>query len=536
MDARLDTDDDALCFAEEDSADGARHEAGAWKLMIVDDDPEVHHVTRLVLADFAFSGRRLEFVSAYSGAEAHTMLAEHPDTAVILLDVVMETEDAGLQLARRIREELKNPFVRIVLRTGQPGQAPEEDVIVQYDINDYKSKTELTATRLFTTVVASLRAYRDVRTLEANKRGLETILKASASIFEIRAIEQFAKGVLTQLTSLLHLEEDALYLKQGGFAATGNGGELRILTGTGLYSDYVDQPVRKALKPDLLGVLEQALAAKQDFYLEDHRYVGYFKSENGTENLLYLQGVPETVTEWERYLLEIFCANVAIAFDNISLNNEIRDTQREIIFKLGEIVETRSRETGNHVKRVAAFSALLGEAYGLNHEELAVLRFASPMHDIGKIAVPDAILNKPDKLTPEEFAVMKTHTSVGFEMLCSSNRELLRAAALIALQHHERFDGKGYPHGLAGNDIHIFGRITAVADVFDALGVKRVYKDAWPLDRITEYFQAERGRAFDPQLVDLFFANIEKVKEIRDAFRDVDELRTHETWPLPHRP
>jgi response regulator RpfG family c-di-GMP phosphodiesterase len=517
--------DDDLLFLPEDNLPGAdEHVVQPWKVLIADDEAEVHNVTRLVLQGFNFAGRPVDFLSAYSAAEAFEVLQANPDTAVVLLDVVMEQDDAGLQLVRRIRDELGNSLIRIVLRTGQPGQAPEERVIVEYDINDYKAKTELTAAKLFTTMVAALRSYSHLRRLETNKRGLETIVQASGSLFELKALEQFFAGVLTQLTALLNLKDDALYCRTSGFAASCAGGEMRIVAGTGQYSEAVDRDLREAVDDDeVRRDLERARKEGRELYLEDNRYVGYFRAENGVENLLYLQGW-NGLSEWDRYLIEVFCTNVAIAHDNISLNNEIIETQREIIWKLGEIVETRSRETGNHVKRVAEYSCMLAEAIGLSHEDCTILRFASPMHDVGKVGISDDILKKPGALTPEEIAVMRTHTTIGYEMLRKSRRQLLQAAAIVALQHHENYDGSGYPNGLAGEDIHIFGRITAVADVFDALGVTRVYKKAWPLDKILDYFHQQRGKQFDPLLTDAFFDNIHRFLEVREAFPDVDEM------------
>lgn len=204
----------------------------------------------------------------------------------------------------------------------------------------------------------------------------------------------------------------------------------------------------------------------------------------------------------------------------IELHREIERTQKEIIYKMGEIGETRSKETGNHVKRVAEYSRLLGELAGLDEKHCDMLFTASPMHDIGKVGIPDAILNKPGKLTPEEFEIMKTHTEIGFNILKNSNEPIIKAAAIVAYTHHEKWDGSGYPNGIQGNDIHIFGRITAVADVFDALGSDRCYKKAWELERILELFKKERGKHFDPKLVDLFFDNLDKFLEIRDKYRD----------------
>ncbi|MBI1319577.1 MAG: DUF3369 domain-containing protein [Candidatus Hydrogenedens sp.] len=517
-------DDDLLVFADDaEDAPAAAAEAGRpWKILLVDDEAEVHNVTKLVLDGFNFAGRPLEFISAYSGAEAMKFLAQHSDIAVILLDVVMESEDAGLQVARRVREELKNTLVRIVLRTGQPGQAPEDQVILDYDINDYKAKTELTATKLFTTMVASLRSYQHLHRLEANKRGLETIVRASSSLFELKAVERFFEGVLVQLTSLLNLKEDALYCRTSGFAASLDGERMRIVSGTGAYSECIDHDLTEAVDSELVAELIRAREEGRELILDDNRYVGYFRSDNGSESLLYLQGW-QGLSDWDRYLIEVFCTNVSVAHDNLSLNSEIIETQREIIWKLGELVETRSRETGNHVKRVAAYSAMLAETIGLSSEEVTILRFASPMHDVGKMGIPDAILKKPGPLTDEEFEIMKTHTTVGYEMLRHSKRKLLRTAATVSLEHHERYDGKGYPRGLSGEDIHIYGRITAVADVFDALGVTRVYKEAWPLDRILEYFNDQRGKHFDPDIVDAFISRLDDFLEVRKEFPDVTD-------------
>ena len=203
------------------------------------------------------------------------------------------------------------------------------------------------------------------------------------------------------------------------------------------------------------------------------------------------------------------------------LNEEIEATQREVVFTMGAIGESRSKETGNHVKRVAEYSKLLALYYGLSEEEAEMLKQASPMHDIGKVAIPDAILNKPGKFTDEEFEYMKKHAKLGFDMLNSSNRPLLKAAAIVAHEHHEKYNGKGYPRGLRADEIHIYGRITAVADVFDALGSDRCYKKAWDDEKIFDLFRKERGEHFDPKLVDIFFKHLDDFLEIRNKFKDL---------------
>lgn len=204
----------------------------------------------------------------------------------------------------------------------------------------------------------------------------------------------------------------------------------------------------------------------------------------------------------------------------VALNREIEDTQREVIYAMGEIGETRSKETGNHVKRVAEYSKLLALLYGLSKDEAEKLKMASPMHDIGKVGIPDAILNAPRKLTLDEWKIMQTHAELGYNMLKHSNKPILQAAAIVANEHHEKFDGSGYPNAIIGEDIHIYGRITAVADVFDALGSERVYKKAWEIERIIELFKEESSKHFDPKLVELFMNNLDQFLVIRDKFKD----------------
>ena len=227
--------------------------------------------------------------------------------------------------------------------------------------------------------------------------------------------------------------------------------------------------------------------------------------------LFALQGVKEMNS------ILIYGADVTFA---VQAEKEIINTQKEVVYAMGEIGETRSKETGNHVKRVAKYSKLFAKLYGLSNKETETLNMASPMHDIGKVGIPDVILNKPGKFTNEEFDIMKNHAELGYKMLKNSNKDILKAAAIVSYEHHEKWDGSGYPRQLKGNEIHIFGRITAVADVFDALGSDRVYKKAWKLDKILELFKNEKGKHFDPKLVDIFLDNLDEFLEIRDKYQD----------------
>ncbi len=243
--------------------------------------------------------------------------------------------------------------------------------------------------------------------------------------------------------------------------------------------------------------------------------------ENNIEEAQKLIKQDRLLTDEINKINESLAKRVQKSIQEISnLNVEIEDTQREVIFTMGAIGESRSKETGNHVKRVAEYSKLLALLYGLDEKEADLLKEASPMHDIGKVAIPDHILNKPAKLTTDEFKIMKTHASLGYEMLKHSNRTILKTAAIIAHQHHEKYNGTGYPQGLKANEIHIYGSITAIADVFDALGSDRVYKKAWPLEKILNLFREERGEQFHPELTDLFLKNIDKFIAIKEKFED----------------
>ncbi len=513
---------DEIAFAG-DTVDtkGARADApGGWKVAIVDDDEEIHRVTRLALSDFTFAGRPLEFLSAYSGVEGQALIRANPDAAMVLLDVVMETDHAGLTLARSIREDLNNPHIRIVLRTGQPGQAPEREVITAFDINDYKEKTELTSQKLYTLMHAVLRSYRDIRALEASRIGLERVIGASAHIFEAQSMGQFSQGVLEQIASVTHLDRGVVYCEGRGVAAEHDRESLKIIAGTGAFSDLVGDDGRSVLPAEVVGRLDDAIEDGIEKHGGDF-YTRVFRNPAGGENVIYVDGV-DTREGVGRHLLNLFGHNVGIAFENLLLREDIENTQKEIVYRLSEAVETRSRETGNHVRRVAEYSHLLALGAGLSEDDAETVRHAAPLHDVGKIGIPDSILNKPGKLDAAEWSVMKSHASLGLDILKTSGRRILQAGALIAGQHHEKWDGSGYPHGKGGEDIHLYGRIVALADVFDALGSDRCYKAAWPMDKTLDLLREQRGVHFDPALVDHFFANLDKVEAIRTTYTDVN--------------
>ncbi len=508
-------------FSEESNDEViVEHNHGTWKLMIVDDEPEVHAVTKLALSDFEFQGRKLEFICAYSGKEAEKLILEHTDVAIVLLDVVMETDDAGLKVAKFIREQAKNNHVRIILRTGQPGQAPERQVIVNYDINDYKSKTELTAQKLFTVVMSSLRSYRDILSIDHSREGLEKIIIASRNLFTAHSMNTFINGVMQQLTSIIGNADEAMYATSlVASNLSDNSDKLIVFAAQGEFQDSSGKLVESVLNQDQLEACHEALKNKSIIYKDDYLFA-YCSSRFSHNSMLYISGIPKNLSETHKHLIEIFSQNVQIAYENIQLQSEIEDTQREIVFRLSEAVEQRSTDTGEHVKRVAYICAILAKAYGLPDTESEILKHAAPLHDVGKIGIPDLILHKPDKLNEDEWREMQSHAEKGFHILKDSRRSIIKAGALIALDHHEKWDGTGYPKGKKGEEIHLYGRIVAISDVYDSLRHKRCYKEAWDQARSTAELKNQRGLHFEPKLVDLFLENINDIEQLISEHQD----------------
>ena len=303
---------------------------------------------------------------------------------------------------------------------------------------------------------------------------------------------------------------------------------ITILLIIGRYNDYniIDSQVTlEVFYIGLLMIISAVILAISfgKILKEDTKIIiGNIKNiENGEYENTSIINRPDELGEIS-YAMKNMSSSIKDGIHQIeSLSDEIINTQKEIIYTMGEIAETRSKETGNHVKRVAEYSKLIALKLGLDEQEAEMLKLASPMHDIGKVGIPDNILNKPGKLTPEEFEIMKTHAQLGYEMLKHSSKPILQAAAIVSKEHHEKYNGNGYPKGLKGEEIHIFARITAVADVFDALGSDRIYKKAWEDKKIFELFNNEKGEHFDPKIIDIFFENLEEIKQIRDKFKDI---------------
>ncbi|WP_137167925.1 DUF3369 domain-containing protein [Salinimonas lutimaris] len=503
-----------------ESGDNNEKEAEVgFKVLIVDDETEVHRVTDLTLKRFKFDGKKIEFLHAYSAQEAMEVFKREKDISLALVDVVMETDHAGLDLVHWVRKDHKDHLCRLILRTGQPGQAPEHEVIEKYDINDYKEKTELTSQKLKTLMYSGLRSYRDISTIELHRKGLRQVIESTGNMLKSNSMTAFATAVLKEIMNILQLESTAVYCSTFSRKSE-QGSTSRVLAATGELVKNMESADIDQLPESVKKQFDRALAEQCSFYSPEG-YVFYTQTDGGHENLLYID-IKNDLTPSQRELLEIYCINVALAYENLLMSEEVLDTQRELVYLLGDAVEMRSKETGAHVKRVSLISYMLAQKYGLSEQECLMIKKGSPLHDLGKVAIPDSILHKPAKLDKDEWDKMKTHAMVGYDILKKSQKPILVAAAEISLTHHEKWDGSGYPRGLKGDDIPISGRITAVADVFDALGSKRAYKDPWDSSKIKAILEEERGRHFDPALIDIMIESFDEFLSIREQFPDGD--------------
>jgi response regulator RpfG family c-di-GMP phosphodiesterase len=538
--------DDEIPFAEEESPGVAgRAAAGVpgslpWTVLIVDDEPEVHSVTRLALADFRFRDRPLRFLSAYSGGEARALLDREKGIAVILLDVVMETDHAGLDLVRHIRERLSDRIVRIVLRTGQPGRAPERRVIVDYDINDYKEKSDLTAPRLFSAMVTALRSFEDLMTIETNRRGLERIIAASASLFRTGSMDRFIEGVRARLADLLDLDGESFVAVR---RTSGSGQETRIVAGNGRFARLCGRPLAELPEAHVRDAIEAATHGNDPLTINDLTVVR-FRGETDHEGLACFDR-PAQIGDVDERLIEIFCGNAAIGLDNAFLYEQLRRSEAATVFALAKAAEFKDDNTADHLRRVSVYCRVLAQVLYergafrsvIDEKFLQLIGLASVLHDVGKVGVPDRILQKPEQLDADEWQIMREHARMSEEILKEPARMIegetyLSLGSELAGAHHERFDGTGYPRHLAGDSIPVSARIMAVVDVFDALTTVRPYKKAWTVERALTLIEDEAGKQFDPVVVDAFLFAIRSGR-IQPGCPDLETALPLPGWTLP---
>ncbi|MDR7035403.1 signal transduction histidine kinase/CheY-like chemotaxis protein [Methylobacterium sp. BE186] len=334
--------DDDILHLIPDEVPSLPERAGTWAVAVVDDDPAVHEGTRYALAGYTLDGRGLEILSAHSAEEARALLRARRDIAVVLLDVVMETDDAGLVLVDFIRRELRDETARIILRTGQPGQAPERRVIVDYDINDYKAKTELTADKLFTSLTAALRAYQQLKRLHETRRGLEIIIDAAPMLLDHKSMQLLAEGMLTQVASLLNVDcAGILVLRENGETDE----RFCVLAGSGCYHHYMGREPAWPLDADVHPIVARTFAERRHSFGTRCSTL-YLETASGSE-IVALIDADRSLSDTDRALIDLFTSRLSIAFDNVILYEQLQRAnvglEQRVVERTAELIRANRR-------------------------------------------------------------------------------------------------------------------------------------------------------------------------------------------------
>lgn len=321
--------EELIIFADEDSNESEysanTSNARPWKVLVVDDDNDVHEATKFGLKGLKFLNQPLELIHAHSAAEATQILSAESDIAVILLDVVMETEHAGLNLIKVIREDLQRHNARIILRTGQPGYAPEIEVIQKYDINDYKNKADLTRTRLFTTVTVAIRSYSEITAIDTSRKGLERIVHASSELMSLQGIRELANGIITQLAALLSIPAEGIicFKSNPDQKINYSSEDFTIVAASGELASCISSQTAALENENIRAMLSES-AAKKRSVQNEHACVMFFPSDCRDDMLLYLD-IQRPLEATEQQLLEVFCSNISVCLDNATILDRLHN-------------------------------------------------------------------------------------------------------------------------------------------------------------------------------------------------------------------
>jgi diguanylate cyclase (GGDEF)-like protein len=315
-------ENDELIFLSEDSHSNKPDITGVWNVLVVDDDEEIHSVTRLALSDLVVNDKTLHFIHAYSGTEALNIIEEMGSSiAIILLDVVMEADDAGLTVAKIMREEMKIMEPRIILRTGQPGYAPEEQVIKDYDINDYKTKTELTRSKLVTTIIASLRSYQQILSINQSRLGLQKIIASAANLMEEHSVKSFCEGVVTQISSLIGLEAGGVVCAKAGSVLDVDDDGVYVLGAAGEFAPYINEKLENVHNARIVKFVGCCLQLKEHVF--EKEFTVLYLNSSGYEAAVYLQ-IGKEISTIDQQLLEVFLSSISIGYENVNLFHQLR--------------------------------------------------------------------------------------------------------------------------------------------------------------------------------------------------------------------
>jgi PAS domain S-box-containing protein/putative nucleotidyltransferase with HDIG domain len=459
-----------------------------WHVLIVDDEESIHAITELVLGSFSFDNHPLRFLNAYSAKEAKEILKKEDEIALVLLDVVMESDNAGLELVKYIRNDLKNHTVRIVLRTGQPGLAPEEEVITSYDINDYKDKTELTNTKLKSTVYNAIKSYRDLKKLQDNA---DTLLKY--------------KNMFDSATDFIFVvDKNSRILEANSAFLHAIGKEHGDTVGKPIFELFPHKGMKETLEENIL----QSMNGLNIHYISEMNFEMLGKRHMDIEFFPYYDqyhNLSAVVVNFQDITKEILQQKEAEVLRLKQIEN-----YKQTIYTLVDMIERRDSYTAGHTKRVARYVVMIAKEMNLSDHDLDNLHKAAMLHDIGKIMTPDSVLLKPGKFNELEYTLIQDHLTNGYDIL--KGIDIYKELAEIMVLHHERYDGKGYPKGLKGDEISTLGHIMIVADAFDAMTTDRIYKKHKEIDEAFAEMISLKKKQFHPDVVDAALIALKDVK------------------------
>jgi response regulator RpfG family c-di-GMP phosphodiesterase len=472
-------------FDDDDDIESLSSEPSPWKVLIVDDDSEMHTVTKLVLNNFSYQQRKLSFIDAYNAAEAFELLRQHADVAIALVDVVMESDDAGLKLIDDIRERLNNHDIRLILRTGQPGLAPIREVIRRYDVSDYKNKTELSDVNLDTLMCASLRAYQEISELHLQQNNLRAAIHSSSVVANCHDEQHLASSVYQEITKQLtkQLPHQAL----NGFALALCHRQLRVLHSQGTLAELQDCRQLEDFPQLIQAMLRQALEQREHVH-QQGKSVFYLANGQLHPLLFYVEGWQENqAPQFEP--LELYIQATAIRMENRLLQRQLAYGQLQLLDMVYQAIQ-QPPASDEHLHIVQQQTQQLAVQAGLSSEEAEQLSQVAAFYDLSQLGLPDVVLNC-SLLSAERWKCIAEHYALPEHLKSSAVQQQINNALIVAYQYRENWDGSGLPLGLAGDTIHLYARIVALA-VF--------YAEHAHQANFTQQLQQATGQRIDPQL------------------------------------
>lgn len=487
-----------------------------WKLIFVGHETDFYASATVFLQDLTFQNIPLECLVEPTLTKAKALLRHYPETAVVILSVKSAEADEVLSFLSFIRHELNNKMLRLVLRVED---ALEPVLWIGYDLHAVQNISTSSQLQLFCQVHSALNVYMDALLVQKNLTELKSLNEWCARAAFVYTAEHWLQMVIEQFVILLGGCCHLVAASPSSQFKEESVGALSVLGGYGKYQGSRGQWLHELLAPVKVIFLQQAKAFRPISFGE-RDFCCYFSSRTGEAVFLYGSGLVAPLMGAQKELLELYSHAAQQAFERIQAQQDLEKCQREIIERLSDLAEPSIKGRAHLASRMAAICYELAKGYGLSEEESTLLKWAAPLYNLGKLRLPHELLHKPEKLLEDEWELMKTYPVLGYQLLKDSKQRIVQAGALIAYEHQEKWDGSGYPEGKKGQNIHVFARIAALADVYNALRHPRVYGPAWPKETVILHIESETNTHFEPKLVEIFKACVDKLEAILQKYPD----------------